>query len=122
MWFHREIPNTLDALIVPQSGAIPLSKTLAEPDYSTSEGQPSELLNCSPPLVSLRGADQSVRPYVARSLLLIHQVTAAVLLPAGFVAFSAERLFFAIADRLDAAGVDAGCSQSVLHGTGALIA
>src|SRR5882672_9614712 len=47
---------------------------------------------------------------------------APVLLPARFVALRAERLFFAVADRLDATGVYASRHQSTLHRAGALVA
>jgi len=57
-----------------------------------------------------------------RKLFLIHEVAAAVLLPAAFVFFHAERLFFAVADGLDAAGAYSGGYQSVLYCTCALIA
>lgn len=49
------------------------------------------------------------------SSLLVEEMPAPILLPALFVRFGAERLLFTIADALDAAGVDAGLQQSVLH-------
>src|SRR5581483_4463995 len=55
-------------------------------------------------------------------LLLVNEVTAAVLLPAGFVGLGAERLFLAIADRLDAAVIHAGRHQGVLDSIGAVVA
>ena len=55
-------------------------------------------------------------------LLLIDEVAAAVLLPTGFVGFHAERLFLAVADRLDAVGVNSSSNQCVLHGGGTGIA
>src|SRR3954463_8406546 len=56
-----------------------------------------------------------------RQLLLVHEVPAAILLPASFVALAAERLFLAVADRFDAAGIDSRSSQSSLHGASALV-
>src|SRR5580704_2492875 len=49
-------------------------------------------------------------------------MTAAVLLPAGFVAFGAEWFFLAEADGLDAARADAGRDQRTLDRSGALVA
>src|SRR5579863_4308739 len=46
---------------------------------------------------------------------------AAVLLPASFVAFCAERFLLAVADRLDAAGADARRGELVLPRAGALV-
>src|SRR5437879_121569 len=57
-----------------------------------------------------------------KSLFLINEMPAAVLLPASLVALSAERLLFAVADRLDAAGVNSPRSQCVLHRRGTLVA
>src|SRR5579864_6066093 len=48
-------------------------------------------------------------------LPLINEVPAAVLLPASFVAFGAERFFFAVADRLDAAGIYSARRECILH-------
>src|SRR5690349_10099585 len=45
----------------------------------------------------------------------------AVLLPASFIALCAEGLLFAVADGLDAAGIDAGGSQRILDCAGALV-
>ncbi len=56
------------------------------------------------------------------SLLLIHEVTAAVLLPAFFIGLGAERLLLAIADGLDAVGANATLHQSISHRIGAVIA
>ncbi len=56
------------------------------------------------------------------SLLLIDEMPTAILLPASFVAFAAERFLFPVADRLDAAGINARSSQSVLDCAGALVA
>src|ERR1700747_2179609 len=47
---------------------------------------------------------------------------AAILLPASFVAFRAERLLFAVADGLDTACNDSQCTQSSLHRAGTLVA
>src|SRR6202020_1967700 len=55
-------------------------------------------------------------------LLLVNEMSTAVLLPASFVAFAAERFFLAVADRLDAAGCDSGGGQRVLHGCRTLVA
>ena len=55
-------------------------------------------------------------------LLLIDEVTAAILLPAAFVLFHAERLFLAVADGLDAAGADSSGGQGTLHCAGTLVA
>jgi spermidine synthase len=55
-------------------------------------------------------------------LLLVYEVAAAVLLPAGFVFFHAERLFFAVADGLDAAGANSSGHQGSFHRAGALVA
>jgi len=49
------------------------------------------------------------------------KVSATILLPAGFAGFRAERLFLTKGTSIDAAGRNAGCDQSVLHGGGALI-
>src|ERR1700758_5198402 len=49
-------------------------------------------------------------------------MTTAILLPASFVAFGAERFFLAVADRLDAAGADAERGQGALDGARTLIA
>src|SRR5712692_1533155 len=49
-------------------------------------------------------------------------MAAAVLLPASFVAFRAERFFLAVADRLDAAGTDGSGCERILHRRGALVA
>src|SRR5580765_2297747 len=46
---------------------------------------------------------------------------ATILLPASFIAFSAERLLLAVANRLDAAGIHSGRSQGILHRAGALV-
>src|SRR5690242_21486859 len=59
---------------------------------------------------------------VPRDLLLINEMAAAVLRPARFVGFSAERFLFAVADRLDAAGIHARLYQCVLDGIGAVVA
>src|SRR5438132_2038258 len=47
---------------------------------------------------------------------------AAILLPASLVTLSAEGFLLAVADRLDPAGVNAPCSQRVLHRRGTLVA
>src|SRR5450755_896477 len=65
-----------------------------------------------------RGAKAASR----EKLLLINEVPAPVLLPARFVAFRAERLFLAVADRLDAVRAYAGSDQSALHCAGSLVA
>ena len=52
---------------------------------------------------------------VSGQLLLVNEVPAAILLPAGFVFLHAERLFFAEADGLDTAGRDSGGHQRVFH-------
>src|SRR5258708_26407637 len=48
-------------------------------------------------------------------------MTTTILLPASFVALGAERLLFAVADRLDATGVDTLRGQRILDCGGALI-
>src|SRR5712671_4857675 len=57
-----------------------------------------------------------------QKLLLINEVPAPVLLPARFVTLRAERLFLAVANRLDAACIYAGRNQSTLHRAGAFVA
>ena len=57
-----------------------------------------------------------------KGLLGHDEVAAAVLLPAGFVALHAERLFFAIADGADAVGADAQRNHVLLDCRGATIA
>src|SRR5215472_6408390 len=59
------------------------------------------------------------RPVVA--LFLVHEMAAAVLLPAAFVGLRTERLFLAIADCLDAAGADPRRRQGVLYSVGATV-
>jgi len=49
-------------------------------------------------------------------------MTAAVLLPASFIALGAEWFFLAEADRLHPAGVHAGRDEGILDGVGALVA
>jgi len=49
-------------------------------------------------------------------------MAATILLPASFVAFCAERFFFAIADGLNPAGADARRREFVLNRAGALVA
>ncbi len=66
-----------------------------------------------------RGSRPCLESY---ALLLIDEVAAAILLPAGFVFFHAERLFFAVADGLNAVGADSCGYQSALDRRGALIA
>ena len=56
------------------------------------------------------------------SLLRVDEMPTAVLLPASFVALAAEWLLFAVADRLDAAGINACGRQGILDGAGALVA
>src|SRR5277367_1523620 len=48
-------------------------------------------------------------------LLLVDEMPASILLPAGFVRFRAERFLLAVADRLDAARANARRDQSLLH-------
>ena len=55
-------------------------------------------------------------------LLRIQEMPTAVLLPASFIALAAEGLFLAVADRLDAAGIDARCRQCILDSAGTLVA
>jgi hypothetical protein len=57
------------------------------------------------------------RPPFSQRLALfrIHHMTATVLLPTLFVVFGAERLFFAVADRLNAVGRDSGRDQCILY-------
>ena len=50
---------------------------------------------------------------------VMHEVAAAVLLPAGLVALGAEGRLLALADHLDAIGGDAQAHQVALHGVGA---
>ncbi len=54
--------------------------------------------------------------------LLVHEMSAAVLLPASFVALGAERSLFAIADSVDSARADASGGQCIFHGIGAPVA
>src|SRR5580658_10685182 len=71
------------------------------------------------------GAAWARSPMASRQispLLLVDEVPAAVLLPAPFVALGTERLFFSVADRLDAAGADSRRNQSVLHRRGSFVA
>src|SRR6266446_6543749 len=49
-------------------------------------------------------------------LLFINEVPAAILLPAGLVRFCAERLFFTIADGLDAIATDPALDECVFDG------
>src|SRR5271166_2413323 len=53
-------------------------------------------------------------------LLFVHEVTAAVLLPATFVRFGAERLFFAVTDGFDAIAGDSSLDERILYGVGAI--
>ena len=46
---------------------------------------------------------------------------AAVLLPALFIVFHAERFFFTVADGLDVTGIDSRGHQCILYRSGALI-
>src|SRR5437016_937438 len=55
-------------------------------------------------------------------LFLVNEVTPPVLLPARLVGLGAERLFFAVADGLDAGSIDAALRQGILHGAGAAVA
>jgi hypothetical protein len=57
-----------------------------------------------------------------RSLPLVHEVAAAVLLPARFVALGAERFLLAIADGANAVGVDAQLHQRLLGRVGTIVA
>src|SRR5580698_8193533 len=61
-------------------------------------------------------------PVTDQTLPLVDEVPAAVLLPARFVALGTERLFFSVADRLDAAGTDSRRNQCVLHRSGSFVA
>src|SRR5271166_5411993 len=45
----------------------------------------------------------------------------AVLLPASFVAFGAERFFLTVADRLDTTSIDSQSSQRIFHRAGTLV-
>ena len=54
--------------------------------------------------------------------LAVHKVIAAILLPAGLVALTAERFLLAVADDLDPAGCDPGLNQSFTGCVGAIIA
>ena len=58
------------------------------------------------------------RQYFA--LLLVHEVPNAILLPAGFVRFGAERFFLAVADRLDAIAAHAALNEGILYRVGAI--
>src|ERR1700722_4854957 len=62
-----------------------------------------------------------LRPRKHYSLLLVNEMPPAILLPAAFVGFHAERLFLAITDGLDAIGAHTGCDQCVLHRRSPLI-
>src|SRR6202041_1782966 len=73
-------------------------------------------------LAAEAGAPPMRCPRPAETLFLIDKVTAAILLPAAFGFFHAERFFFAVADGLNAIGADSGRNQSALHGRGPLIA
>jgi hypothetical protein len=48
-------------------------------------------------------------------LRVVNKVAAAILLPASLIALGAKRLFFSVADGLDAAGVDTGRNQGTLY-------
>src|SRR5580704_10072504 len=56
---------------------------------------------------------------VCNALVLVHEMAAAVLLPAAFVRLCAERLFFAVAVRFDAVATDSRLNKRVLHSVGA---
>src|SRR6516162_2629943 len=56
------------------------------------------------------------------TLFLVDEVSAAVLLPAGFVRLGAERLLLPIADGLDAARIHTGRDHGILDRVGATIA
>src|SRR5579864_1429773 len=76
-----------------------------------------------PPVVAQDfGRETASSHFPPLSLLLIHKVTAPVLLPASLIRLHAERLLFSVADGLDAAGVDPGRDQGVLHRTRPAIA
>src|SRR5580692_706004 len=131
------LPFDLDALIVPQAGRIPHRK--GRPGTGRRNGQATNFERgcslwrtfarrtffvahaCARPFKMKRGTP-SASPAQASLLLLIDKMATAVLLPASFVAFCAERFLLAVADGLDPAGVDARRSQRVFHGTGALVA
>src|SRR5258708_39217624 len=48
-------------------------------------------------------------------LFFVHEVTAAVLLPATFVRLGAERFLFAVADGLDTIAANSSLNERVLH-------
>src|SRR5579863_3719469 len=111
----------LDALIVPQAGIIPTHKHPNEPEDSMDDGNLSWRLSghTSAGLREQRGGRRGIP---LESLFLVDEMAAAVLLPASFVAFGAERFFLAVTDRLDAAGADSESRQSSLDGARTLIA
>src|SRR5208282_2179536 len=50
-----------------------------------------------------------------RSLFFVHEVSAAVLLPAAFVRLGAERFLFAVAEGLDAIAGHSSLDDRILH-------
>src|SRR5262252_7107238 len=62
-----------------------------------------------------------LRPTDATELFLVHEVAAAVLLPALLVRLRAERFLLAIADRFHMIGSDSALCQSVADRIGAAI-
>src|SRR5260370_42600435 len=78
----------------------------------------------SPPgwILRLRSgqARETPPPSTLFCLLLIHEVAAAVLLPAAFVRLRAERLFLAVADGFDAIAGYSSLHERILHRIGAL--
>src|ERR1035441_2288446 len=62
---------------------------------------------------------RDARPLPPR-LFFVHEVAAAVLLPAAFVRLGAERLFLAVADGFDAIAGDSSLDERILHRIGAI--
>src|ERR1019366_2068649 len=75
------------------------------------------LLDVKNPLSVQRPEPEKLRAAAAalsRSFF-VHEVPAAVLLPATFVRLGAERLLFAVADGFDAIAADSSLDERVLH-------
>src|ERR1035437_649951 len=62
---------------------------------------------------------RDARPLPPR-LFFVHEVAAAVLLPAAFVRLGAERLFLAVSDCFDAVAGDSSLDELILHRIGAI--
>jgi hypothetical protein len=54
-------------------------------------------------------------------VLLMDEMPCAVLLPTGLIVVGADRLFFAVANRLHGSRADAGAGQRLLDDVGALV-